>query len=95
MLPATVDRHHGEQHMTARSKPEAASAADAPAHDQEESVVARIIEHIDGDAGDDEEEMMILDAGSPQPAKATRLIPATRSTLGSATSASSCRPTRL
>ena len=55
MLPATVDRHHGEQHMTARSKPEAASAADAPAHDQEESVVARIIEHIDGDAGDDDD----------------------------------------
>jgi hypothetical protein len=67
--------------MKSRSnKPKAASAAHAAAHDQEESVDG-IIEHIDGEAGDDDEEMMMLDAGSPQPSRATRQTPATRSSL--------------
>ena len=74
MLPATVERHHGEQHMTSRSKPEAASAADATPHDQGESV-ARIIDQIDSDTGDDDEEMIGLDACSPQPSSATRQTP--------------------
>ena len=66
--------------MKSRSnKPKAASAAHAAAHDQEESVDG-IIEHIDGEAGDDDEEMMMLDAGSPQPSRTTRQTPATRST---------------
>ena len=65
--------------MKSRSnKPKAASAAHAAAHDQEESVDG-IIEHIDGEAGDDDEEMMMLDAGSPQPSRTTRQTPATRS----------------
>ncbi|QJR01057.1 hypothetical protein HH800_01895 [Sphingobium yanoikuyae] len=67
--------------MATRSKqPKATSATYAPAHDQGESV-GGIIEHIDGEAGDDGGEMMVLDAGSPQPARATRQSPATRSTV--------------
>lgn len=67
--------------MASRSKqPKATSATHAPAHDQKESV-AGIIDQIDGEASDDGEEMMVLDAGSPKPAKATRQTPATRSSL--------------
>jgi len=65
--------------MASRSKPKATSATHAAAHDQGESV-AGIIEHIDSDAGDDGEEMMAEDAGSPQPSRTTRQTPATRST---------------
>lgn len=64
--------------MTKRSKPEAPLTAHAPSHDQGESV-ADIIGEIGGEAGDDGEEMMGMDAGSPQPAKAPRQSPATRS----------------
>jgi hypothetical protein len=66
--------------MTKRPKPEAASAAHAPTHNQGESV-AGIIGEIDGEAGDDGEEMMMLDAGSSQSARTTRQTPATRSTV--------------
>ena len=67
--------------MKSRSKkPEAASTAHAPAHDQTESVV-QIIDQIEGEAGDDGVEMMGMDAGSPKPAKATRQSPATRSSV--------------
>lgn len=65
--------------MKSRSKkPEAASTAHAPAHDQTESVV-QIIDQIEGEAGGDGVEMMGMDAGSRKPAKATRQSPATRS----------------
>lgn len=64
--------------MTKRSKPETASAAHAPAHDEGESV-ADIIGEIGGEAEGDGAEMMGVDAGSPKPAKATRQSPATRS----------------
>lgn len=65
--------------MNKRSKkPKAASAAHAPAHDQGESV-AGIITDIGGEAGADRAEMMGLDAGSQEPAEASRQTPATRS----------------
>ena len=67
--------------MTKRSKkPEAALVPNAPVHDQGESV-AGIIEHIDGEAGDDEAEMTVLDAGSRKPARTASQSPATRSSL--------------
>ena len=53
--------------MKSRSKkPEAASTAHAPAHDQTESVV-QIIDQIEGEAGDDEVGMMGEDAGAGNP----------------------------
>ncbi len=80
--------------MASRSKqPKATSATHAPAHDQKESV-AGIIDQIDGEASDDGEEMMVLDAGSPKPAKATRQTPATRSSSLSAMPANSRAPLR-
>lgn len=66
--------------MASRSKPEATSADHAPAHNHGESV-ADIIDQIDGDAGGDGEEMMVLDAGSSQPSRTTRQTPATRSSV--------------
>jgi hypothetical protein len=81
MLWATVDRHHGDQHMTSRSKrPQAASAAHACPDDKGESVVG-IIDQIGSEAEGDGAEMMGMDAGSPTPGKATRQTPATRSTV--------------
>jgi hypothetical protein len=61
--------------MKSRPKPEAASAAHAGPDDREESV-GGIIDQIDGEAGDDGEDMMVLDAGSR---KLGRQTPATRS----------------
>ncbi|NBB42459.1 hypothetical protein, partial [Sphingobium yanoikuyae] len=78
MLWATVSDIMETSIMKSRPKPEAASATHASAHDEGESVTG-IIADIVGDAGDDEVGMMVLDADSPQPAKATRQTPATRS----------------
>jgi hypothetical protein len=76
MLWPTVEAHHGDQHMTTRTKkPEAASAAHALAHDEGESVTG-IIADIVGDAGDDEVGMMGEAADSR---KLSRQSPATRS----------------
>ena len=67
--------------MKSRSqKPKAASTTHAPVDDLGESV-GGIIEHIDGETSDDGGEMMVLDAGSPQPSRTTRQTPATRSSL--------------
>jgi len=79
MLWATVSDIMEISIMASRSKqPKATSATHAPAHDQGESV-AEIIAEIDGEAGDDGEEMMGVDAGLPQPSRTTPQTPATRS----------------
>lgn len=61
-----------------RSRRTAPSTPNAAGNDREGSV-PDIMVGIDRIEGDDGEEMMGLDAGSPQPTKATRQTPATRS----------------